>query len=183
MNFEYAILDFIRDTLSCSFMDGLMQFITFFGNAGWFWIALALVLTAIPKTRKIGFTMCLALLINLIVCNLALKPLIARERPYVLVNIVPIIGEQSDFSFPSGHTSASFAAAFALFMYNKRWYGISALVFATLIAFSRLYLYVHFPTDILGGIAVGVLAALGAYYAIGAVYKKLSLKKKVSERG
>ena len=176
MNFEYAILDFLQDTLVCSFMDGLMQFITFFGNGGWFWIALALVLTAIPKTRKIGFTMCLALLINLIVCNLALKPLVARERPYILANIMPIIGEQSDFSFPSGHTSASFAAAFALFMYNKKWHGISALIFATLIAFSRLYLYVHFPTDILGGIAVGVGAAVASYFVIKALYNKFSVK-------
>lgn len=180
MEFEYAILDFIRDTMTCPFMDGVMKFITSFGNAGWFWIVLGLVLAFIPKTRKIGLTICLALIINLIVCNLALKPLIARERPYVLANIVPIIGEQSDYSFPSGHTSASFAAAFALFLYNKKWYGISALAFATLIAFTRLYLYVHFPTDILGGIAVGVIAAVGAYYAVGWIYKKLSLKKKVS---
>lgn len=166
--------------MSCPFMDTVMKFITSFGNAGWFWIVLGVVLAFIPKTRKIGLTICLALLINLIVCNLALKPLIARERPYILANIMPIIGEQSDYSFPSGHTSASFAAAFALFMYNKKVYGISALAFATLIAFTRLYLYVHFPTDILGGIAVGVLAAVGAYYVVGFVYKKLSLKKKVS---
>ena len=179
MNFEYAILDFLQDTLVCSFMDGLMQFITFFGNGGWFWIALALVLTAIPKTRKIGFTMCLALLINLIVCNITLKPLIARVRPYDLKEgIALIIDSPHDFSFPSGHTSASFAAACAVFAYNKKWFGILSVVFATFIAFSRLYLYVHFPTDILGGIVVGVISAAVSFFIVKAIYNKFeSLSK------
>lgn len=173
MNFEYVILDFIRDNLSCAFMDALMQFITFFGNGGWFWIALGLVLSFIPKTRKIGITVCLALLINLIICNLSLKPLIARVRPYDLrEGIALIIDAPHDFSFPSGHTSASFAAACAVFAYNKKVYGISAVVFATLIAFSRLYLYVHFPTDILGGIVVGIVSALASFFIVKALCKR-----------
>ena len=178
MDFEYAILDFIRETCSCAFMDGLMQFITFFGNGGWFWIVLGLTLSFIPKTRKIGITVCLALLINLIVCNITLKPLIARVRPYDLrEGIALIIDAPHDFSFPSGHTSASFAAAFAVFLYDKKWYGISAMVFAALIAFSRLYLYVHFPTDILGGIVVGIASAVASFFIVKAIFNKIQKLK------
>lgn len=178
MNFEFAILDFIRNNLSCEPMDALMKFITFFGNAGWFWIALALILTFIPKTRKIGFTACLALLLNLLLCNLTLKPLVARIRPYDLKQgIELIIDAPHDFSFPSGHTSASFAAAFAVFFHNKKW-GAGALAFASLIAFSRLYLYVHFPTDILGGIVVGAITAAIGYFVVKWIYKLIQNKKK-----
>ncbi len=179
MEFEYVILDFIRETFSSAFMDAAMKFITFFGNGGWFWIVLGLALTIFPKTRKIGITVCLALLINLIVCNITLKPLIARVRPYDLrEGISLIIDSPHDFSFPSGHTSASFAAACAVFAYNKKWFGISAIVFATLIAFSRLYLYVHFPTDILGGIVVGIVSALASFFIVKALYKKFTVLSK-----
>ncbi len=174
MEFEYIILDFIRETFSNAFMDAVMKFITFFGNGGWFWIALGLTLAVFPKTRKIGITVCLALLINLIICNITLKPLIARTRPYDLRDgIALIIDSPHDFSFPSGHTSASFAAACAVFAYNKKWLGTLAVVFATFIAFSRLYLYVHFPTDILGGIVVGILSAAASFFVVKTVYKKL----------
>ena len=173
MEFEYAILDFIRETFSCAFMDGLMQFITFFGNGGWFWIVLGLTLSFIPKTRKIGITVCISLLINLSVCNITLKPLIARVRPYDLrEGIALIIDAPHDFSFPSGHTSGSFAAACAVFAYDKKWFGISSMVFATLIAFTRLYLYVHFPTDILGGIVVGIVSSIASFFIVKALYKK-----------
>jgi undecaprenyl-diphosphatase len=174
MDFEFQILDFIRETFSCAPMDAIMKFITFFGNAGWFWIVLSLVLAFIPKTRKIGLTACCALLFSLIFCNLTLKPLIARIRPYDLRDIALIIEAEHDFSFPSGHTSASFAAAVSIFYYNKKWFGISALVFATLIAFSRLYLYVHFPTDILGGIVLGIVCATLAFFTVKFGYKKFA---------
>lgn len=177
MNIEYAILDFIRDNFSGPVMDTVMKAITFLGNAGWFWIVLSLVLAFVPKTRKIGITMCAALLINLIFCNLTLKPLVARVRPYDLrEGIELIISAPHDFSFPSGHTSASFAAAVGLFAYNKK-YGIAALVLAFLIAISRLYLYVHFPSDVLAGALLGAFCAVLAYYIVKIVYKKIESKK------
>ena len=175
MNFEFAILDFIRENFTSAPMDSIMKFITFFGNAGWFWIVLSLVLAFIPKTRKIGLTACCALLFSLIFCNLTLKPLIARTRPYdVIEGIKLIIEAEHDYSFPSGHTSASFAAAVSIFYYDKKWFGISALVFATLIAFSRLYLYVHFPTDVLGGLVLGIVCATLAFFTVKFGYKKFS---------
>ena len=173
-SFEITILDFIRESLSCPFMDGLMKAITFFGNAGWFWIALGLGLTCLKKTRKMGITLCLALLINLLICNITLKPLVARIRPFDFAEgIQLIIAKPSDFSFPSGHTSASFAGAAAVFAYNKK-YGTLALVFASLIAFSRLYLYVHFPSDVLAGALVGAMCAVASFFIVKTISKKLA---------
>ncbi len=171
MNIEIQILDFIRENLSCPAMDAIMKAITFLGNAGWFWIALGLVLSLIPKTRKIGLTVCLALILDLVLCNLTLKPLVARTRPYDIVEgINLIIPKPSDFSFPSGHSAASFAGAAAVFAYNKK-YGFGLLALAALIAFSRLYLYVHFPTDVLAGALVGSFCAVLGYYIIRIIYK------------
>ncbi len=176
MSFEIAILDFIRENLSCGAMDVIMKAITFLGNGGWFWIALGVILSFIPKTRRMGLTVCCALLFGLILCNLTLKPLVARTRPYEVVEgIKLIIPTPSDYSFPSGHTNASFAAAVAVFINDKK-YGTAALILASLIAFSRLYLYVHFPTDILGGIVVGTVCAILAWYVVKTVEKKIKAK-------
>lgn len=172
MNIEIKILDFIRNNLSSPIMDGIMKFITFFGDKGWFWIVLGIALLWFRKTRKMGLTVCIALIFSLLLCNLTLKPLIARIRPYdIKKGIQLIIDAPHDYSFPSGHTSASFASAFAVFFNNKKW-GSIALVFAALIAFSRLYLYVHFPTDVLGGLILGFVCAVLAYYTLKFLEKK-----------
>ncbi len=179
MNIEFEILNFIRENLSCAPMDAIMKFITFFGDGGWFWIVLALVLTLIPKTRKIGITVCISLLFSLVFCNLTIKPLVARTRPYdVLKTIEIIIEAPRDYSFPSGHTSISFAGAVAVFAYNKKW-GSMALIFAALIAFSRLYLYVHFPTDVLAGALLGSFCAVLAYYTGKLVFRHFDTKKEI----
>jgi undecaprenyl-diphosphatase len=168
---ELVILDFIRENLTSPFMDGVMKTITFLGNGGWFWIAVALTLIIIPKTRKIGVTMAVAMILDGIICNLTLKPLIGRIRPYELKGAVDlIIATPSDYSFPSGHSAISFAAASAIFAHSKKW-GIPALILALFVALSRLYLYVHFPTDILGGAVVGTLCGTAAYYILKKAYK------------
>ena len=175
MDWEFAVLDFIRETFSCKAMDVIMRAVTFLGEAGWFWIALGLVLAIIPKTRKIGFTVLGALILSLIFCNITIKPIVARVRPYdIKEGIELLITKPHDASFPSGHSSASFAAAVAMVLYNKK-IGIPAVVLASLIAFSRLYLYVHFPTDVLGGIILGSLCAVGAYFIGKFVFKKIKI--------
>ena len=171
MEFEYAILDFIRNNLSSPFADGLMRAISFLANAGWIWILTAVCLMLFKKTRRIGVTVACALIFSLLICNLTLKPLIARVRPYDLKQgISLIISPPTDYSFPSGHTSISFAAAVAIFSQNKKW-GFAAIFLALLIAFSRLYLYVHFPTDILGGIIIGSLCGVLAYFSVKVIKK------------
>ena len=171
-SFEIEILNSIREIFSCPLLDSVMKTVSFFGNGGWFWIALGLTLTCFKKTRKMGITLCVALLINLIICNLTLKPLVARVRPFNFAEGVElIISKPTGFSFPSGHTSASFTGAASVFAYNKK-IGALALAFALLIGFSRMYLYVHYPTDVLAGALVGVVSALSSFYIVKLVSRK-----------
>ena len=108
-----------------------------------------------------GLLVLLSLAFNMVICNLLLKPLVARTRPYDLLGYEILVRRLGDYSFPSGHTSASFAAATAIYAIDRRW-GAAAYVLAALIGFSRLYLGVHFPTDVLAGAVVGILAAKAA---------------------
>ena len=164
-HYDLPILDWIQAHLQSSFLDTVMPIITWFGEAGIFWIACAVILMLIPSQRKAGFSMGLALLMGLIVCNIILKPTVMRIRPYdyQLQNygkeIILLIEAQHDYSFPSGHTIASFEACSALLFYNKK-LGVPATVLACLIAFSRLYLYVHYPTDVLVSLVLGVFFGL-----------------------
>ncbi len=162
--FELKILDWIQTTLRCGFLDPIMKGVTHLGDAGIFWIVLAALLLIFKRTRPLGIAMGVALVLDLILCNGIVKPLVNRPRPYTLkgLDIYPLVSPPSDPSFPSGHTAASFASAFALlFKKHKAW--IPAMILAALIAFSRLYLYIHFPTDVLGGIVIGLIVGfLGA---------------------
>lgn len=160
---ELRFLDFLQ-TIHIPLLDKILAFITSLGNAGIIWIVLAVVLLILPKTRKAGIIVAAALLVDLILCNLILKNLVARVRPYdVNTAIAVLIKKPLDFSFPSGHTAASFAAMTALFLAKMKKAWIAALILAVLIAFSRLYFYVHYPTDVLGGIAVGILSGVIGY--------------------
>lgn len=138
-------------------LDMLMPKISSLGNAGMIWIILATALLIIPKTRRLGVIVAIALICDLLLCNILIKPLVARTRPFdINTSVQLLIPKPKDYSFPSGHTAASFTASFALLFAGNRRIAVPALVLAVLIAFSRMYLYVHFPTDILGGIVVGV---------------------------
>ena len=167
--FDLPILEWIAANLYCPFLDAVMPVITLLGDAGIFWIALAALCLFFPKTRKMGLSMGASLIIGLLVCNVLLKPLVGRIRPYdyQLQNfgkeIQLLVAAQHDFSFPSGHTIASFEAATAILLHNKK-LGIPAMVLAVLISFSRLYLYVHYPTDVLTSVVLGIgIAFLGCF--------------------
>lgn len=143
--------------LHTPFLDEVMKGITFLGESGWFWILVAVLLFCQKRTRKIG------LAVGLLLGNIILKPLIARQRPCWLDGSIPLlIASPRDFSFPSGHTLASFEGAVSIFLYRRDW-GLWALALAVLIAFSRLYLFVHFPTDVLAGAVLGTAIALGVH--------------------
>lgn len=149
-----------------------MPIISMLGNAGAIWIVCAVVLLVIPKTRKVGVVLAVSLAIEALCCNVILKPLVARIRPFDVNTAVQLlISPPTDFSFPSGHTGAAFAAASALFFSKNRLW-IPSLVLAILIAFSRLYLYVHYPTDVLGGILLGILSGWLGYTLVGLIKKK-----------
>lgn len=180
-NFDLPVLDWIAGNLWNPVLDFLMPLITLLGDAGIFWIAIAVVLLCTKKYRKVGLGMGIALLMGLLVCNVTMKPLIARPRPYdyqedVFKKIIPLLIEkQHDFSFPSGHTLASFEAATVIALNNKKW-GIAALVLAALIAFSRLYLYVHYPTDVLFSVAMGIGFAFVGNWLAGRIMERFPAK-------
>lgn len=163
MNIELNILDWIQ-TLRTPFLDKIMVFITRLGDAGIIWIVLSIVLLLIPKTRKSGAVMVAALVVDVLLCNIVLKNLVARTRPYdVNTGVHLLVAKLHDYSFPSGHTAASFASVTALYLAGEKKLWKFALVLACLIAISRLYLYVHYPTDVLGGILFGVISGYLGY--------------------
>ena len=134
-----------------------MLFFTHLGDSGFLWVALTAVLLVFRRTRRVGCVLAAALLIDVALCNLLLKPLVARVRPCdILTEVQLLIPRPDDFSFPSGHTAASFASVTALWLAGKKRWALTALPVGILIAFSRMYLCVHYPTDILGGVLVGV---------------------------
>ena len=168
---ELQILDFIQEVFRSPFMDTIMKFITSLGYEGYLYYAMILALLIPKKTRKIGLILALAILFNWMIANLTLKPLVARVRPYnVNTAIDIIIHKPSSYSFPSGHTAQAFTAAFALY-FGKSKLALPMMVTAILIGFSRLYFYVHYPTDVLGGIIIGCLSAYLAYILVKKVAK------------
>lgn len=153
--------------------DAAVPFITKLGDAGMIWILLSVVLLLIPRTRKSGVVLAAALCVDVFLCNGMLKNLFRRIRPCdVNTSIQLLVARPDDFSFPSGHTAASFAAVAALILAGERKLWIPALALAVFIAFSRLYLYVHYPTDILGGIAVGIFAGYAGNWIVNQLEKK-----------
>jgi undecaprenyl-diphosphatase len=172
---EFAILDFLQ-TIHNSVLDKIMVTFTFLGEIGWFWILCGIVLLFFRKYRKNGWILLFTLLTGLLIANVLLKNLVARVRPYDVNTAVNLlISKPTDWSFPSGHTTASFGAAAALLYADKK-FGIAAYIIAAIIAFSRMYLYVHYPTDILGGIAVGTLS----FFIVITVYKHINWEKAAS---
>lgn len=170
--FELGILENIQDWFQCDFLDKFFPIITRLGDKGIFWIIVAVVLLFIKKYRKVGAMVGVALILGLIFGNGVLKNVIGRTRPYDMPEFYEImgfykedllVGALSDKSCPSGHTLASFEAATVLFINDKK-LGIPALVIAVLVAFSRLYLCVHYPTDVLFGMVLGIaFGVLGCF--------------------
>lgn len=163
--FEANIVFWIQENLRVSFLNPIVTAITSLGNAGIFWIILTLVLLVFKKTRRIGLCCAFALIIDVLAVNVIIKPLVARSRPYAVMEAIVPLGHLSrDFSFPSGHSAASFACAWALYKTAPKKYGVSAVVLAALIALSRLYVGVHYPTDVICGTLIGIAAGcLGAW--------------------
>lgn len=154
------ILLLIQQYLRTDMLTPFMKSVTFLGNGGWFWILCAVVLLAVPKTRKTGYAAALSLIFGVIVTNLLLKNIVARPRPFTEIEaLIPMIIKPKDFSFPSGHTTASFAVALVMLRMLPKKFGIPAVVLAALVAFSRLYLGVHYPTDVLAGFVIALVGS------------------------
>lgn len=169
VSFDLPILDWIQANLQSGFMDKIWPIITLFGDAGIFWMICATALLFTKKHRRTGLGVWFALAMGLLICNIILKPAVGRIRPYdfqmqelgktwndIILGGKLLVETPSDYSFPSGHTIASFEACTVLLL-NSPAMGIPAVILAILIAFSRLYLYVHYPTDVIFSLFAGIL--------------------------
>lgn len=166
MDWEFNVLDFIQKYFSGNFMDNIMPLISSLGNVGLIWIIFTIIMLFYKNTRKYGYTCGLSLIIMFFTCNIFIKNIVCRLRPFQIREYANlIINPPSDFSYPSGHTYASFAFATALLCCNKK-LGIPAMILACAISFSRLYLYVHFPTDVIASIILGITTGILSYYLV-----------------
>ena len=168
LKYEFAVLDFIQSDITGPVLDKIMVVFTYMGSGGFIWILAALMLLSFPKTRKTGIVVAVSLLGCLLIGNIILKPLVGRIRPCDINTAVELLIKRPlDASFPSGHTMSSFAAATCIVFYSLK-YGIPAKALAVTISFSRLYLYVNYPTDILAGAVIGILIAVISKKAVDA---------------
>ncbi len=182
--FDTAILSVIHTFAeeTGGFFTPIMRIITAVGDKGLGFILLGAILLLFRRTRKIGVVILAAIAIGGLITNVTLKPLVARVRPYEhepFRTWWQYVGAtlESERSFPSGHATVAFAAMGAMFLTCRKKYSWTALVFATLVAFTRLYLMVHYPTDVLGGILAGSVAAILAFLLFSLVYRLLEKHK------
>lgn len=173
LELDGQVLLWLKDTCAHPALDRLMIFVSRMGDKGFCWIALGVLFLLLGMKKRQwyqrGIMVLSALLADVLLCNVLLKPLVNRTRPYTVLGYDLIVPPMHDASFPSGHTAASFAAATALYVIHPNW-GRVAYAFAVLMGFSRLYLGVHFPLDVLAGAFVGTFAAKGALYLLKKKY-------------
>lgn len=171
--FDSVVLDWFvahREPL----LTPVMKVFTMLGEGGFIWILIGVTLLFWKQTRRTGVVVLLSLLLCVLFCNGILKNVVARPRPcWRNPELAMLTHIPSDYSFPSGHSASSFAAATCLCFKSRRG-GLAALFMAAAIAASRMYFYVHYPTDILAGILVGILMAFLAEWIIRVFEKKSS---------
>lgn len=171
--FDAGVLLFIQEFIRNRFLTPVLVFITRLGDAGMIWIAVSLAFLCFKKTRRIGCMSLLALLFSLCVNNLLLKQIAARTRPYEAIpDLVPLVPRPTDFSFPSGHSAAAFSAAGVFARTLQKRFGIPLLLFATVMALSRLYVGVHYPSDVLCGVISGILLSYAAQFCVEKVWRQ-----------
>ena len=171
---DASVITAISENVHSAFLNYFFRFVTLLGEGGIFWIAVAVILLFFKKTRRTGICIGASLLIGVIIGNGVIKNVVARPRPYdTLSGVEPLISSLSDFSFPSGHTLCCFEAATALMMNRSRW-AIPAFFAAVLVGISRLFLFVHYPTDVICGALLGILFGVLGSVVAGAIYDRVS---------
>ena len=199
MDWEAAFLLYIQENIRSDILTPLLTTLTHTGDKGIIWIAMCVLMVIIPKSRKFGIIAGASLALEAIIVNIFIKNAVARTRPYdAIEGLVSLVEKQVDYSFPSGHTGAAFAVAGAFLMIAiaglpvvvksgiisrtksslaYKIFTAVTIVFSFIIAFSRLYVGVHYPTDVLGGFIIGIASSIIAYFGYHIVIKKISQRK------
>ena len=172
-NIDNCILQFIQINMRSSMMDKVMPLITSLGNGLTIWMLIGVILIINKKYRRHGIMIIISLILCVIVGNLSLKPLVARVRPFNATPLLDVllIKPPTDFSFPSGHAMCSFASGVVMFYMNKK-IGTFALILSSFIGFSRLYLYVHYPSDVFCGMVIGILLGVSSIIIFNNIEKR-----------
>lgn len=174
---DYTIVQTIAQHVRQDWLTTIVKFVTSLGNAGAIWLMIALILLVQSRTRRCGLAMLTALALGAIVGNVVLKNLIARPRPFAAYsNIVPLVIPIDPYSFPSGHTLSSFCAATACFGFY-RGAGIACYILAAMIGLSRIYLGVHYPTDVAGGAVLGIVLGVLAVWMVNTIGDAIRFKR------
>ena len=177
MPWDGQFLIWLQENVRSDVLTPIMKLITHLGDKGIFWILIAIVMLFFKKTRPLGIMAGIALVFSVLINNVLIKPNVGRIRPYEVVDGLKLLIErQHDPSFPSGHSGASFAAAVVFLVKGPKKLGIPAIIMAALIAFSRLYVGVHYPTDVICGIITGTCCAIISFMIWSIVEKKASPK-------
>ena len=161
---DHSVLLYIQEHMRTDYLTPLMKTSSLLVNIGIIWILLGIILICIKRTRMIGIMTLTSLAFCICINNIFVKHLVARARPFdTYRDLVPLIKKPTDYSFASGHTTASFAASGILARFLQRPLAALIVFFSVIVAFSRLYLGVHYPTDVLCGMAIGILGSTLVY--------------------
>lgn len=176
-HFDWDILYFFQNYIRNPILDIIVPIYTTLGEWAICWIVIGLAMLPFKKYRKCGFLVLVSLLVGLLICNIALKNIVARDRPCYLIDkelwesTIKLVGDPSEYSFPSGHSVSSMSAALMIYFNHKK-LGIAALICSLIMGLSRLYVFVHFPTDVFGGFVIGALISCGVWMTYKAISKK-----------
>lgn len=167
-NIDLNINLFIQENLRVDWLNPIVKGFTMLNNGGLFVIGVVILLLFLKKYRYVGIVTAFSLVIEFILNNLFLKPFIARPRPYDMMDEVILLVEKArDYSFPSGHTGSAFAVGVAMYLMlpkESKNIGRYAILFSVLMGFSRLYVGIHYPSDVIGGALLGIMTAFLAVW-------------------
>lgn len=182
LEWDASVLLWIQENMRTDLMTTIMKAITRLGDGGCLWIALTVMLLVLGKTRKVGATSALALIITFVTVNLGIKNAVARIRPYeVIEGLTNLVDKQKDFSFPSGHSAHAFAVGVVILILMPKKIGVPIFIISILMAYSRLYIGVHYPTDVIAGALIGTLIALISIFIINKISARWNKRNKEIE--